>query len=68
MPERFPIVWHPTGMSAGVQVEVAVVRATRSRSCEQCHRKRVLYALSLTQGLLGNPEHPWRCAPCWGLR
>jgi molybdenum cofactor biosynthesis enzyme MoaA len=60
--------WHETGMRSSLSVEVAVVRSAKPRKCEACQRKRVLFAQTFTIGLLGNPEHPWRCAPCWRLR
>lgn len=56
------------GMRASLRVEVAVVRSRGPRKCESCHRRRVLYALTFTEAVMGNPDHPWRCAPCWGLR
>ena len=62
------VVWGATGMRATVGLEVSVVRASTPYRCEECNRKRVLYALTLTFAMMGNPEHPFRCAPCWGLR
>jgi hypothetical protein len=57
-----------TGMRASLLTDVAVVRAAHPRKCDGCQRKRVLFALTFTVGVLGNPVHPWKCAPCWGLR
>jgi len=62
------IRYHPTGMTASLTVEVAVVRSPHSRKCSACGRKRVLFALTFTDRPVGNPESPWKCAPCWGLR
>jgi hypothetical protein len=66
---RAGVTFHPTGMRASLTVEVAVVAQREPRRrCEACGHRRVLYALTFTDALLGNPDHPWRCAPCWGLR
>jgi hypothetical protein len=62
------LVWSLTRMAGTITTEVAVVRATRPHRCEGCGKRRVVYALTLTREVLGNPEHPWKCAPCWGLR
>jgi hypothetical protein len=57
-----------TGMRAALTTEVAVVRGSHPRRCENCGRRRVVFALTFTTVPLGNPEHPWKCAPCWGMR
>lgn len=67
-PPRGTVVWAGSGMRAQLVTDIAVVRSTKPSRCEQCHHRRVLFALTLTAALLGNPERPWRCAPCWGLR
>ena len=65
---RVPIVYHATGLTATLILEVAVVRSIRPRRCPVCKRKRVLYALTLTGAPVGNPDVQWRCAPDGGLR
>lgn len=67
-PPRPPVEWHATGMRASTVVEVAVVRAARPSRCERCRHRRVVYALTVVTAAIGNPDAPWRCAPCWGLR
>lgn len=67
-PARSRITWAGTGMRAQLVTDVAVVRSAKPGTCETCRHRRVLFALTLTAALLGNPERPWRCAPCWGLR
>lgn len=68
LPSRSRITWASTGMRAQLVTDVAIVRSAKPGTCESCRRRRVLFALTLTAALLGNPERPWRCAPCWGLR
>ena len=65
---RLGASFHGVGMRATLTVEVAVVRSDRPRKCEQCGMRRIAFALTFTDALVGNPDHPWRCAPCWGLR
>lgn len=62
------VEYQPTGMRATLTVEAAVVRSAKPRLCSSCRRKRVLYALTFVDVALGNPDYPWRCAPCSGLR
>lgn len=62
------VEYSETGMRATFPVSAAVSRAVRPRRCEECRRRRVCFALTITYAALGNPEYPWRCAPCWGLR
>lgn len=62
------VQWVATGMRAVVTADVAVVRATTSRRCSSCGKRRVLFSMTVTEMAVGNPEAPWRCAPCWGLR
>lgn len=60
--------FHPTGLAATLAVEVVVVRSATARKCHICGRKRVLFAMSLTDGVVGNPDVIWKCAPDAGLR
>jgi hypothetical protein len=72
-PDRPPgrplvVAWHETGMRASTVVDVAVVRGAKPARCQRCRHRRVLFALTVVTAAIGNPEYPWRCAPCWGLR
>ena len=60
--------WSETGMRASIVFDIAVVRAHGRRKCATCGKRRVCFAMSATSSPLGNPETPWRCSHCWGLR
>jgi hypothetical protein len=62
------VEWLASMLAAVITVNVAVVRSVKRRPCATCHRRRVVYTLSVTSIPFGNPDNDWRCLSCWGLR